>query len=133
MVPALVWADGSEEWGLRADFSPTNEVLYSLTLSAFHPDQRSTKILPLNASLSKPIQRPGVLMTEACSFDNPGAFPSFESTSVPAVRDETKLRRSVADAHDQTFGLVCGMSDGGDTSLSNLGCHQVPQGVKYCT
>ena len=32
---------------------------------------------------------------EECSFDNPGAFPPFESTSVPAVRDETKLRKRV--------------------------------------
>ena len=64
---------------------------------------------------------------EECLFDDPDAFPSFESTSVPAVRDGTKLPRSVADVDDQTFGLVCGMSGGGDTNLSNLGCHQIPR------
>ena len=50
-----------------------------------------------------------------------------------AERDGKKLRRSVADADDHTFGLVCGMSGGGHTSLSNSGCHQVLQGVRYCT
>ncbi len=48
--------------------------------------------------------------------------------------DSDRQHSSLADAHDHKINLVRGMSGGGsDTSLSNLECHQDPQGVRYCT